>query len=315
METRIGIREAEEDMVQLPSCFTKRQLYERYCFSKGWLAKSSSDGSYPPLSQYTRRPHDDDNRDALFALWPVGSESGRICAWPTFLRIWDKYLPLLKIRPPSLDTCLTCHVFRNRSKYNVLIGRNQHRSQDLICPETNEPSLLATPADEDEDTLENIILEAVRHVKAAQAQKRLAKEKIELAKASHLDNSTDSSVVTLVVDFCQNLDLPHLGGDQPGDTYYYSPIWLYCLGVVNVAHDHLYAYVYQEKDGKKGSNNVASMLMHYIQSYVLNDAQKARYNCPKQELNIIMDNCGGQNKNGTTIKLAAYLCEKNCLIQ
>ena len=61
----------------------------------------------------------------------------------------------------------------------------------------------------------------------------------------------DSNVVTLVVDYCQNLDLPHLGGEQPGDTYYLSPIWLYCLGIVNVAEGRLYSYIYEESSAKK----------------------------------------------------------------
>ena len=30
------------------------------------------------------------------------------------------------------------------------------------------------------------------------------------------------------------------------------------------------------------------------------------------KLNVIMDNCGGQNKNGTVLKMAAYFVERGC---
>jgi hypothetical protein len=103
------------------------------------------------------------------------------------LKIWDSYLPFLKIRPPSLDTCLTCHVFRNRSKYakektvNGDDGNNDIKQRTLVCPMTNEKSLLSHPPHETEESRENIILLAAKHVKAAQDQKRLAQSKIELA--------------------------------------------------------------------------------------------------------------------------------------
>ena len=38
---------------------------------------------------------------------------------------------------------------------------------------------------------------------------------------------TEPKIVTITIEYFQNLDLPHLGYDQPGDFYYYSPINLY----------------------------------------------------------------------------------------
>ena len=118
-------------------------------------------------------------------------------------------------------------------------------------------------------------MSAAKHVKAARSQKLLAQEKIESAKSACQQSAEKSNIITLVVDYCQNLDLPHLGGEQPGDTYYLSPIWLYCLGIVNVAEEKLYAYIYEECLAKNGMNNVASLLMHYINNYLLNLHQRA----------------------------------------
>lgn len=89
--------------------------------------------------------------------------------------------------------------------------------------------------------------------------------------------------------------------------YYYSPIWLYCLGIVDKAEDRLYAYLYDESCAKKGANNVASILLYHIITFVLDNF---RYSQNIGELNIIMDNCGGQNKNGTVLKMAAYFVER-----
>jgi hypothetical protein len=51
------------------------------------------------------------------------------------------------------------------------------------------------------------------------------------------------------------------------------------------------------------------MLNHYIKTNMLTKHRLENYHYPIEELNIIMDNCTGQNKNGTIIKLAAYMCE------
>ena len=36
-----------------------------------------------------------------------------------------------------------------------------------------------------------------------------------------------------VGDYCQNMGLPHFGNEQPGETYYYSPLGIYIFGIVN----------------------------------------------------------------------------------
>jgi hypothetical protein len=67
----------------------------------------------------------------------------------------------------------------------------------------------------------------------------------------------------------------------------------------------LHIYPYHEGLGKKGGNNVASMIMHVLESLNL---LKGVGQVGK-ELNIIMDNCGGQNKNNHVLRLANLLVE------
>jgi hypothetical protein len=57
---------------------------------------------------------------------------------------------------------------------------------------------------------------------------------------------------------------------------------------------------------KKGGNNVASLLVKHLKKTIGLNAEE-----PLKELNIIMDNCAGQNKNKIVIRLIAYSVEMN----
>jgi hypothetical protein len=99
--------------------------------------------------------------------------------------------------------------------------------------------------------------------------------------------------------------LPHFGGEQPGETYYFSPLGVYCFGMVDPSTvDKLFAHLYTEGQGQKGGNNVASLIMKMLKHINLLNEDKAG-----RELSIVMDNCGGQNKNRMVLRLALYLVE------
>ena len=82
----------------------------------------------------------------------------------------------------------------------------------------------------------------------------MAHTKVKAAEQSIDVADPDKKSITLVMDYYQNFDLPHLGGEQPGCTYHYSPVWLYCLAIVDVAEDQLYAYIFEEMAMKKVEN-------------------------------------------------------------
>ena len=44
-----------------------------------------------------------------------------------------------------------------------------------------------------------------------------------------MDDFEEEDIVLHAADYCQNYIIPHLGEDQPGDVYYFSPISIYCL--------------------------------------------------------------------------------------
>jgi hypothetical protein len=68
-------------------------------------------------------------------------------------------------------------------------------------------------------------------------------------------------------------------------------------------------YTCLESTGKKGSDNITSMIMHNLrEKYWLRDEPEAR-------LTLIFDNCAGQNKNNNVIRLALYLVEAGFFLE
>jgi hypothetical protein len=84
------------------------------------------------------------------------------------------------------------------------------------------------------------------------------------------------------------------------------------LGIVNHAHvypdgkvsKHMHCHIYTDAVGKKGANNVASLIMK-----TLRDLNLLRSDEQGGELNIVFDNCTGQNKNNTVLRLVAWLAQ------
>ena len=67
---------------------------------------------------------------------------------------------------------------------------------------------------------------------------------------------------------------------------------------------HLHTHVYHEGVAQKGANNVVSLIMKTLKQSGL-----LRAGDPDGELVIVFDNCIGQNKNNTVLKMVTFLCE------
>ena len=105
------------------------------------------------------------------------------------------------------------------------------------------------------------------------------------------------------------MKVPAFNKEQPGCSYYYSPVGMYTCGVVNKGHlnndgtvgEHMHAHVYHEGTENKCSNNVASLIMKTLRIMdIIRDTEVGG------ELNIFFDNCSSQNKNSTVLKLMVW---------
>ena len=189
---------------------------------------------------------------------------------------------------------------------NLQVGENEGMTGD---PDEAAPNAGDASA-------ELMLLHAAKHIKQARSQRalyqKLVRKSINDAKDVLLQHK--DKTYTFVVDYGQNMELPSFKNEQPGTVYYFSPLNIYNLGVVNHAHvyegkendpkEHMYARVYHEGIAKKGMNNVCSLIMK-----TLSELNLLRDSDPGKELNIIFDNCKGQNKNNTVLRLVPFLVE------
>ena len=103
-----------------------------------------------------------------------------------------------------------------------------------------------------------------------------------------------------VGDYYQNLGMPHFGGEQLGDTYYFSPLTVNIFDVCDYAMELLNTYVYIQKLKVKRE---AMMLYHW---YIRFCHQKVLSMMLKgmdlEKTDSCFDNYGGQNKKHMVVR-------------
>lgn len=309
-------RDDDDKIEQLPPYVTKRSCYAKYCFERGWKISTNNKGTETKTAIENTQQQD-------------------IPSWFAYRSYWNTNYPCLKVSRPAEDLCSWCYKFYNRHKFRLNSSDTTLSSTD---EQGNNNEEVLPPHDDDEQQesidnagtdlstidaatveLEQDILLASIHVRKARAQRALVNTKIDLARQCRTNKTPHADrTYTFIADFGQNLALPHFGSQQPGDSYYLTPSTLFNFGVADVSHtntedgteaDHLYCHMFKEGDGGKGGNTVASMIMKTL--YKLDILKKDAYGeaMKAKELNIIMDNCAGQNKNNHVILLAPYLVE------
>jgi len=324
-ETGLTTRDDDPDDVVLPPHITKHGCYARWCFLRGWKIekKSAAKTIYRAVKEYTKRPYEDDDEDGI-SLWPQGSVYRDLVSWPCFLSYWKKNFKQIKVRKKGADTCTDCLILRNEFRMC-----NRRRGATASVDNTrdeeggiDQDSSSSDDADDDENgdleadivTMEDTLAKAKAHVRAYQIQRDEAKRIINLARldvSNHLPSLFQRKVLT--IDMGQNLCLPNFEGEQPGDTYYMSPLTVLLFSVVNNAthdgKDRMNAYIWQEFEGDRGANNIASCLLMDLK-------KRGWLSSPNYcELTYIADNCGGQNKNKVVIRFLMWLVENKIFPQ
>ena len=317
-ETGTTTRDDDPDDLVLPPHISKHQCFARWCYSRGWMVskKSSALTTYKPVSEFPLRPNDDDEE---VPLWPQGSVCSRVISWPTFLSYWKRKFPYIKIRKKGADTCtdcqLLCNEFRTRQ---ARAGRRRNKiagddDDELLGSDTESDVSEEETRGEEEleaemERMSATMRKARDHVRAYQIQRNQCRRLISLARLdiTHLLPSLLRRKV-LTIDMGQNLCLPNFEAEQPGDTFYLSPLTVLLFGVVNNATedgiDRMNAYIWREFEGDRGANNIASCLLMDLK-------RRGWMSRPNfSELTYIADNCGGQNKNKVVVRFLMWLVE------
>ena len=317
-ETGATTRDDDPDELVLPPHVSKHHCFARWCYLRGWIIvkKSSARTIYTSTADFKKRPHDDD--DAA-PLWPQGSEYLKVVSWPTFHSYWRQKFAFIKICKRGADTCtdclLLCNEFRTRqarAERRRASQRDEGRDDDNGAGTESELSddedLGEEELEREVDRMAETLRKARDHVSAYQIQRNHSRQLIKLARLdiTHLLPSLLRRKV-LTIDMGQNLCLPNFEGDQPGDTFYLSPLTVLLFGVVDNAtedgFDRMNAYIWREFEGDRGANNIASCLLLDLKG-------RGWFNTPNySDLTYIADNCGGQNKNKVVVRLLMWLVE------
>ena len=304
----VTLRDCEDDALYLPPYMSKRKLYEDFCANRGYTLNDSPQG-------YSRTK---DREDA-----------NKIPSWFGFRSFWRREFPKLRLGRSTEDVCTECHNFHNRFRYAISQQARAARDESeestneeelddkelglsyYYTPEKNKRKTKESSADGEEavddmncvhsvhmdavpavDDIGKLMAKAALHVEQAKDQRRLCNERIGEAENDYSAGVPHGKARRcLVVDYCQNVDMPQLGANQPGKTYYLSPLRVFVFGIVNcgLSGGTLDAYVYHEGEGRKGGNNVASMIMLFLEKQGWLSSETAG-----EQLTIIMDNCSGK---------------------
>ncbi|PSN52493.1 hypothetical protein C0J52_11211 [Blattella germanica] len=166
---------------------------------------------------------------------------------------------------PRTDTCGECDEYiakRKSLEAEIKMKSSQEEIQSLSC-EINKLELNNTV-----------------HKKKAEAfysRKRRAKQK---AKQSN-------EYEAICFDYGKNLSVPNISSNE---VYYKRQLSVYAFNVHVLSNADSVFYVYPEHEGKKGSDDVCSLLHHFIYNYLSSDVK---------HLSLFCDSCGGQQKNFT----------------
>uniref|UniRef100_A0A6P7FIF1 Uncharacterized protein LOC114330535 n=1 Tax=Diabrotica virgifera virgifera TaxID=50390 RepID=A0A6P7FIF1_DIAVI len=103
------------------------------------------------------------------------------------------------------------------------------------------------------------------------------------------NNRTD--IMAISFDFMQNVQLPALPVQE---MFYLRKLWLYVFNVHNLTTNKVVFYTYHEGSGKKGPNEVCTMVYKYITDKIPPEVK---------ELHVFSDAWGCQNHNHTMIRM------------
>jgi hypothetical protein len=144
------------------------------------------------------------------------------------------------VRKPSKDICGLCYQFHLGDRTTTSTPNNLDNYESSL--QFNDKN----KEDDDEDgalmearegEMQKLANEIKQHIEDVTSMRALCQKAIEEAKTATRDNVGDEDmVITLVADYCQNMEMPFFGKDQPGETYYNTPETINLFGIVDCNH-------------------------------------------------------------------------------
>ncbi|KAI4463263.1 dna-directed rna polymerases i ii and iii subunit rpabc2 [Holotrichia oblita] len=179
----------------------------------------------------------------------------------------------------NIDPKVSYDFYYRHFNYNYNISFGNPRSDTCQKCDKLENSIVA---EEDLEAKSKLQQEKTLHLAKAEAFYTSLKEKSARAK-------NEKAVEVLCFDYQQNMPLPHT---PSGDVFYKRQLWVYNFCVHSAKTSESKFYMYDEITAKKGSNEVISFLLHYMDTFLPPTVS---------ELHLFYDNCFAQNKNSVLV--------------
>ena len=327
----LTLKDKEDDVLYLPTHLSKRQIYEDFCLKRGHCMLITAKGyvsQNPPTTAKSIPAWSTFLLSYWKREWPklrLGKPSEDVCNLCHTFHQRFKYRSLTKNKDAmdELDDSEEVGLGTFYSSPGLTVPSPEKRKGTTTVPQQLPSPVEVAPItgtrayhgfclEAIETEFGEALKEAQLHVLQEAGQRQLCNKKIDEAEWDYANpKHHEDTKRCIVMDFSQNISLPQVGASQPGKTYYMSPLRVFVFGIVNCGPPggELYSYVYHEGQAHKGGDNVASMMMLFLEEMDwLGDPSADGYKKGK-ELTIIMDNCAGQNKNNTVLRLANLIVE------
>lgn len=311
-DNKLELRDKDVELLELPPYYNRNNLYIMWCKSVGYRPRF-------------------DSIHRLVEMEPLGGPSApriprkEVVSLPTFGKYWKTNFPKVVTQRPREDVCEECFAFANRHRYkeqrqeikDSIQAAAAEAGHELFTEEDLEVALgdKAFSKKEDKVTIANV----TKHVEMQKLQRDLV---IKLRAEAYSDRNKPRHQrrYTFVADFAQNCYVPNFADEQPGKTYFLSPLNAYVFGICDASTKptELSAHFYMgEPDGAKGGNNVASLLWkELIRKQLLpsncptREAPMGRSHKATDEVNFVFDNCTGQNKNRYVLRMLFFMVQR-----
>lgn len=178
---------------------------------------------------------------------------------------------------PKSDTCSTCDEYLAKKK---VLECERDTADTTSNPDCSNKEESKKP--------KNVILKEINKLTILH-NVHLAKAKsFYIIKRSAKQSSRKSELKeSICIDFGKNFPIPKI---PTNDVYYKRQLSVCLFNIRTLSNSLNVFYVYPETIGKKGSNDVSSLVNHFLYNHL---DLKVRH------LELFCDSCGGQNKNYT----------------
>ena len=128
----------------------------------------------------------------------------------------------------------------------------------------------------DSDKIKKLNLDKELHLRRAKVPQQMMRE---------YRANTDPRLAVISIDLQKTLATPRIFTSLQ---YYKRKLWTYNFGIHDVKTGGASMYLWDESIAKRGSIEIASCILHYIENEIDDEVDK---------IVVFSDNCGGQNKN------------------